>query len=114
MKAAVAAALNNHELVHVLCATCIFENTGAFNYCSHCGAQPYRSPPISRDPRAQSVVIDANTLQARRAAILAKIESRPGQQQRKRKISDEFSPLLRFYSGGCRGCKGATADDVFN
>ena len=97
----------------MLCATCRSENMGAFNYCSHCGAQPYRGPPIPRDPHARPVNIDTDKLQARRAAILAKVETRPGQ-QRKSKIADEFDAFILSYSGGRRGWSDATADDVFD
>ena len=85
---------------------------GAFNYYAHCGARPFRGLPIPRDPRARPVVIDANKLQARRAAILDNIARRPGQ-QRKSKIAHELDDFLLAYSGGRCGWKDATADDVF-
>ena len=97
----------------MLCDTCRSEIMSTFYYCLHCGAQPFRAPPIPGDPRAWPVVIDVNALQARRAEILDKMERRPGQ-QRKSKIVDEFDAFLLSYWGGRRGWKDATAADVLD
>lgn len=90
------------RIQHVLRITCRSVNRDTFNVCSHCGAPPYRGPPVTRDPLARPVVVDIAKLQARRAAILAKMEGRSGQ-QRERKRADEFDAFLLAYSRGRRG-----------
>ena len=87
--------------------------TRTFNFCSHCGAQPYRGPPVPHDPHAPSVEIDAEKLQARRASKLAKLEGRPGQ-QRKSKMTDDFDTFVLAYSDGKRGWETATDNDVLD
>ena len=101
------------QIPGVRCATCRSEKKDTFNFCSYCGTQPYRGPPVPRDPHAPPVEIDAENLHARRASILAKLEGRPGQ-QRKSKIADDFDALLLAYSDGHRGWETATDGDVFD
>ena len=81
----------------VRCVMCGSENGDTFNICSHCGAQPYRGPSVPRDPLAPPVEIDAEKLRARRASILARLEGRPGHQQRKSKVEEKFDPFLLAY-----------------
>ena len=97
----------------VRCATLRSENRDTFNVFSQCGEQPYRGPPVPRDPHAPPVEIDTEKLQARRTSLLAKLDGQPGQ-QRKSKIADDFDAFLLAYLDGYREWETATDSDVFD
>ena len=75
--------------------------------------QPVWSLPAPRYPQRAPVVLDVETIQARRYQVLPAMEGRPGQ-LRENRVADEFDAFALVISAGSRGSTTATPDDLFD